>query len=211
MYELYIFFNFFHFFFILNRCLKTSEPQFIDNTQNQIRKVILEIFNRLPNNEILSKYVNELCEVVMHTLSVDNEVNALICIRIIFDIQKAFSPKLESFVQPFINFMIKLYGSLNESSQGLFYESALAGIPEDMRTDMNKLKKGIEELRKEEIDLRNILNEKRNVETEKKLRYTTKTRLEYEYFLTSPTPQQNENDDDDIIRIAKSMTSFLFL
>ena len=59
-----------------------------DNTK--FRRLILEILNRLPNNETLRPYTAELLDLVTTVLSVDNEENALTCLRIIFGLHKDY-------------------------------------------------------------------------------------------------------------------------
>jgi transformation/transcription domain-associated protein len=89
--------------------LRQTSVQFVDGDEQKIRNVLLEILNRLPNLEVMGNYVNNLANVVMHILDNDNEDNAIICLKIIFEIHKVFSSKLEAQVQPFINFFKKLY------------------------------------------------------------------------------------------------------
>lgn len=98
--------------------------------EHKIRNVLLEILNRLPNNDVrvslrekrvcflsvahvvadllsacmawprshtqtLKPYVLEMSKLVMGILDKDNEDNAIICLRIIFDLHKNFSGLLE--------------------------------------------------------------------------------------------------------------------
>ena len=48
----------------------------------------------------------------MKLLETDNEENAVICLRIIFDLHKNFRPTLEREVQPFLDFVQKVYQTL---------------------------------------------------------------------------------------------------
>lgn len=45
----------------------------------------------------------------MKLLETDNEENAVICLRIIFDLHKNFRPTLECEVQPFLDFVQRIY------------------------------------------------------------------------------------------------------
>lgn len=45
----------------------------------------------------------------MKLLETDNEENAVICLRIIFDLHKNFRPTLEREVQPFLDFVQRIY------------------------------------------------------------------------------------------------------
>ncbi|XP_057469291.1 transcription-associated protein 1-like [Actinidia eriantha] len=103
--------NFLRFYFrafsmILN---KITKPQFVDNPEHKIRNIVVEILNRLPHSEVLRPFVQDLLKVAMHVLTTDNEENGLICIRIIFDLLRNFRPTLENEVQPFLDFVCKIY------------------------------------------------------------------------------------------------------
>jgi transformation/transcription domain-associated protein len=50
----------------------------------------------------------------MVVLDQDNEDNAIICIRIIFDLHKNYRPALENEVQPFLDFVRGMYERVSE-------------------------------------------------------------------------------------------------
>ncbi|XP_048601036.1 transformation/transcription domain-associated protein [Brassica napus] len=89
--------------------LKITKPQFVDNLDHKLRNVVLEILNRIPHSEVLRPYVQDILKVAMQVLTTDNEENGLICIRIIFDLLRNFRPSLENEVQPFLDFVRKIY------------------------------------------------------------------------------------------------------
>lgn len=76
--------------------------QLVDNKINKFRHVILEILHRLPNNEVLKPYVQELLLLVMSVVDNDNEDNAIQGLRVVFDLQKNYRPQLESEVPRFL-------------------------------------------------------------------------------------------------------------
>lgn len=57
--------------------------------------MLLEVLNRLPNNETLRPHVQDMLSLCMKLLELDNEENAVICLRILFDLHKNFRPSLE--------------------------------------------------------------------------------------------------------------------
>ncbi|XP_010526797.1 PREDICTED: transformation/transcription domain-associated protein-like [Tarenaya hassleriana] len=89
--------------------LQITKPQFTDNPEHKLRNIVVEILNRLPHSEVLRPFVQELLKVAMQVLTTDNEENGLICIRIIFDLLRNFRPTLENEVQPFLDFVCKIY------------------------------------------------------------------------------------------------------
>eukprot|EP00899_Mesostigma_viride_P026573 jgi/Mesvir1/70/Mv13673-RA.2 len=97
------------YFKVVCQLLRSTQPVFVDNYEHRLRNVLLEILNRLPHTEFLRPYVPDLMKLSMQVLEQDNEDNALICLRIIFDLHKNFRPNLESDVQPFLDFVCKIY------------------------------------------------------------------------------------------------------
>lgn len=106
--------------------LQITKPQFVDNTEHKLRNVIVEILNRLPHSEVLRPFVQDLLKVAMQVLTTDNEENGLICIRIIFDLLRNFRPTLETEVQPFLDFVCKIYQNFS-ATVNHFFESEAAG------------------------------------------------------------------------------------
>ena len=73
--------------------------------------------NRLPSqsptqNEYLRPYVAELIRLAGALLEHDNELNAVICLRIIFELHKNYRPMLQNEVQPFLDYVQKIYREL---------------------------------------------------------------------------------------------------
>ncbi len=80
------------------------------NTPEQkLRNLVLEILNRLPHNDVLRTIVPDLLKLAMAVMQQDNEENALICLRIIFDLHKNFRPTLQEHVPPFLQFVQKVF------------------------------------------------------------------------------------------------------
>ncbi|OWM88959.1 hypothetical protein CDL15_Pgr020913 [Punica granatum] len=111
--------------------LKITKPQSSDNTEHKLRNVIVEILNRLPHSEVLRPFVQDLLKVAMQVLTTDNEENGLICIRIIFDLLRNFRPTLETEVQPFLDFVCKIYQNFSATVSHFFESGAVKS--EDVR------------------------------------------------------------------------------
>lgn len=108
---------------------QTTKPQFADNAEHKLRNIIIEILNRLPHSEVLRPFVQELLKVAMHVLTTDNEENGLICIRIIFDLLRNFRPSLETEVQPFLDFVCKIYQNFRATASYFFESGAMMAPP----------------------------------------------------------------------------------
>jgi transformation/transcription domain-associated protein len=94
-----------------------------DGVDVRFRHLVLEIMNRLPNNEVLRPYAPELLRIATETLSRDTEENALTCLRIIFDLHKNFRPALEGEVQCFLDLVQRIYRLLPTSINKAFFIS----------------------------------------------------------------------------------------
>ncbi|KAK6924485.1 PIK-related kinase, FAT, partial [Dillenia turbinata] len=108
--------------------LQITKPQFIDNPEHKLRNVVVEILNRLPHSEVLRPFVQDLLKVAMQVLTTDNEENGLICIRIIFDLLRNFRPTLETEVQPFLDFVCKIYQNFSLTVSH-FFDNGVAALP----------------------------------------------------------------------------------
>ncbi|GMY12228.1 transformation/transcription domain-associated protein-like isoform X1 [Fagus crenata] len=107
--------------------LQTTKPQFSDNPEHKLRNIVVEILNRLPHSEVLRPFVQDLLKVAMQVLTTDNEENGLICIRIIFDLLRNFRPTLENEVQPFLDFVCKIYQNFKLTVSHFFESGAVVG------------------------------------------------------------------------------------
>ncbi|KAE8910303.1 hypothetical protein PF005_g1396 [Phytophthora fragariae] len=88
------------------------QPQLRSTTQNRCRKVLLQILNRLPSNEALRPYVAQLLQLLMEVLQKDNEDNALIALKTLFDLHRNYRPGLCNEVQPFLELVQLMYKNL---------------------------------------------------------------------------------------------------
>ena len=107
--------------------LHVTKPQFVDNPEHKLRNIVVEILNRLPHSEVLRPFVQDLLKVAMQVLTTDNEENGLICIRIIFDLLRNFRPTLENEVQPFLDFVCKIYQNFKLTVSHFFDNMAMTG------------------------------------------------------------------------------------
>ncbi|WVZ66880.1 hypothetical protein U9M48_016041 [Paspalum notatum var. saurae] len=86
-----------------------TKPQATENSEHKLRNVVIEILNRLPHSEVLRPFVLDLLKLSLRVLTQDNEDNALLAIRIVFDLLRNFRPTVEAEVQPFLDFVVSIY------------------------------------------------------------------------------------------------------
>lgn len=58
----------------------------------QVRKLILEMIQRLPTSDFVRPYVKQILSLCLKLLQTDNEENVLVCLRIIIDMHKQYRP-----------------------------------------------------------------------------------------------------------------------
>ena len=95
------------FFPIFKDLLHTVQPVFqrgID--EQQLRHTVLEILCRLPAADPLKRFAPDLLDLSLMVLQSDNEDNALLCLRTISELFKAFrsNSHLEQYSRPFLDF-----------------------------------------------------------------------------------------------------------
>ncbi len=113
--------DFLHYLFaVFYNLLRQGQPQFVDGPEQKLRNTVLEILSRLPTNEHLRQHANNLLKLSMFLLEVENEENAVICLRIIIDLHKNYRPALEAEVQPFLDIVQKIYSELPKTVQVTF-------------------------------------------------------------------------------------------
>ncbi|KAG6974225.1 hypothetical protein JG687_00000453 [Phytophthora cactorum] len=105
-------------------------PQLRATTQNRSRKMLLQILNRLPSNEALRPYVTQLLQLLMEVLQKDNEDNALIALKTLFDLHRNYRPALRNEVQPFLELVQLMYKNLQPTMKKQF-----SGPPETHKSN----------------------------------------------------------------------------
>ncbi|XP_033220871.1 transcription-associated protein 1-like [Belonocnema kinseyi] len=93
--------------------LRDGQPQFIaENHLYKVRKIILEILQRLPKNEYFKPYVSDSLKILLKLLQTENEENVVISIKIIFDLYKQFKPPFHPEILQCLHFIKLIYNQL---------------------------------------------------------------------------------------------------
>lgn len=79
---------------------------------NKIRSLVIEILCSFSLNEHLKHYCNDLMMALLTVIQTDNEENASISIKGSFELHKIYRPYLEKHVDPFIEFVNRLYNNV---------------------------------------------------------------------------------------------------
>ncbi|CAL1526411.1 unnamed protein product, partial [Lymnaea stagnalis] len=95
------------------KILDEGEPQFIaEQNIQQLRKLLLEIIHRIPCNDHLKKYVQQILTLMFRLLKIENEDNVLVCIRIILELHKQYRPQMNEEITEFMKFVKGIYSNL---------------------------------------------------------------------------------------------------
>ena len=103
-----------------------------DNVEHKVRKSVLEMLNKLPHNEHLRPHDKTVLAMATKALRAENEENALVCLRVIFDLHRNFRPSLEFEVEPFLEFVRSVYENVEETVTRVFGEPAAAETASDL-------------------------------------------------------------------------------
>ena len=91
-----------------------------ENESIKLRNVIYEILSRLPHNEVLRPYESQLLECTLTPLREENEKNALVCMRIAFDVHRNFRPRSEEKAMQFLQFAEEVFGNIPQTVTEVF-------------------------------------------------------------------------------------------
>ncbi|KAI8979847.1 hypothetical protein BDF20DRAFT_535994 [Mycotypha africana] len=101
--------------------LQNGSPVFQSNAPEQkLRNIILEIIYRLPQTEALKEYIPDLCKTLMNLLRVENEDNAVVCVKIIIDYHRTYRQLLEDQVQPFLDLVQEIFKNMEQTVKDVF-------------------------------------------------------------------------------------------
>jgi transformation/transcription domain-associated protein len=104
----------------LTAVLETTPAQLSDGPEHKLRNTTLEVLNRMPHTEALRPFDKQVLKLAMDALKAENEENALVCLRIIFDLHRNFRPNLESEVAPFLEFVCEVYKNIGDTVKEVF-------------------------------------------------------------------------------------------
>ena len=111
------------------KVLETTPRISRTDPEHKTRNAVLEMMNRLPHNEHLRPHDKLVLGLAMDALKTENEENALICLRIIFDLHRNFRPSLESEVAPFLEFVCEVYKGVGETVTSMFGDATAGAKP----------------------------------------------------------------------------------
>lgn len=82
-----------------------------DSPDQRFRSSLLAFLQRLPHNDTLKAHEATLMSTALALLKIENEENALLCIKIIIDGFRSHKEQTEQHVQPFLDLVKKMYSN----------------------------------------------------------------------------------------------------
>ena len=137
------------------KILTDGSPHFIaEYNVQQVRKLILEMIQRLPANDYLKPYAKSILSLTFKLLEFENEENVLVCLRIIIELHKQFRPQHSIEITHFLQFVKLIYKELPNHLTKIFEPKTAIKVK-----DLNEL--NIEALLGETFTITTIQTEKK--------------------------------------------------
>ncbi|PIK62231.1 putative transformation/transcription domain-associated protein [Apostichopus japonicus] len=92
-----------------------------------LRKLILELLHRMPNNETLGTNVQPILELMFQLIETENEENVLVCLRVIIELHKQYRPHMLPEILKFLQFVKQAYKDIPHNVRS-FLPEVLGGI-----------------------------------------------------------------------------------
>jgi transformation/transcription domain-associated protein len=106
---------------VFKKFLDNGNPHFIaEQHAHQVRKLVLEIIQRLPANDHLKAHTRSILLLAFKLLKVENEENVLVCLRIIIELHKQFRPPHSIEITSFLQFVKSIYKELPNHLNDIF-------------------------------------------------------------------------------------------
>ncbi len=76
-----------------------------DTSEHKLRRLIVDVLQRLPQNETIKPYIHDLLRQALQVIKSDNEENALICMHIFSDVFRTHKPQDPESAVQFLEFV----------------------------------------------------------------------------------------------------------
>ena len=87
---------------LLNQLPVQQQPE---TAEHKLRRLVVDVLQRLPQNETVKPYIHELLRLALQVIRTDNEENALICMHIFSDVFRAHKPQDPDSAMSFLEFV----------------------------------------------------------------------------------------------------------
>ena len=106
---------------VFRKFLREGSPHFIaEQHAHQVRKLVLEIIQRLPANDLLKGHTQNILLMAFELLKLENEENVVVCLKIIIELHKQFRPPHTPEITHFLQFVKSIYKELPNHMTKIF-------------------------------------------------------------------------------------------
>jgi transformation/transcription domain-associated protein len=106
---------------VFTSILRDGQPAFTSNAVEQrLRQTILEIIYRFPHNDDLRQHASDIMGLLLRLLRIENEENAVLCLKIIIDLYRTYKDILDEYVQPFFDIVMEMYRNMPKAVEDTF-------------------------------------------------------------------------------------------
>ena len=106
---------------VFRKFLRDGSPHFIaEQHAHQVRKLVLEIIQRLPANDYLKSHTQSILLMAFELLKLENEENVVVCLKIIIELHKQFRPPHTIEITHFLQFVKSIYKELPNHMSKIF-------------------------------------------------------------------------------------------
>nr|XP_018259603.1 transformation/transcription domain-associated protein [Kwoniella dejecticola CBS 10117]OBR81761.1 transformation/transcription domain-associated protein [Kwoniella dejecticola CBS 10117] len=82
-----------------------------ENSEQRLRHTLIAFLQRLPHNEPLRHHLNSIMDLCVKLLKIENEENALLCIKIMIDGLRSNKEQMEPYIEPFLDLVKQMYAN----------------------------------------------------------------------------------------------------
>ncbi|WAQ94362.1 TRRAP-like protein [Mya arenaria] len=162
---------------VFMKLLEEGEPQFIaDQNMQQLRKLLLEIIHRIPSNEHLKKYVQQVLSLMFKLIKIENEENVLVCLKIIIELHKQYRPQMNDEIQDFLKFVNQIYTNLPNHLNKIFEPRSQTKVKDIAEIN-------VEALLQETYTVTTIITDKKNADNQSVSLYKPSVHQEVANFI----------------------------
>ncbi|KAJ2091537.1 transcription-associated protein 1 [Coemansia sp. RSA 986] len=100
---------------VIRDLLIKTPPVFVSSAPEQkLRSTLLEIIQRIPHSEVFRPIVLEVVTTLISLVKIENEENAVVCLKIIYELHRMYRQMLESISLSFLGLATDIYRNADQ-------------------------------------------------------------------------------------------------
>ncbi|KAJ2724937.1 transcription-associated protein 1 [Coemansia sp. Benny D115] len=100
---------------VIRDLLLKTPPVFVSSAPEQkLRSTLLEVIQRIPHSEVFRPVVLDVVTTLVALVKIENEENAVVCLKIIYELHRMYRQLLESISLPFLELAVEIYRNADQ-------------------------------------------------------------------------------------------------